>query len=90
MGSPREYPWAVHLVARLLDGDPDVLGLFAWDPFAGAPPRHVRVDLYRYQLAPRGTPGWWQRTRTGPWLPPLSRDDPALRAFLSRRGWDDR
>src|SRR4029078_10548649 len=34
-GTPREYPWAVHLVAKLLDGDAQVLSLFAWDPFAG-------------------------------------------------------
>jgi uncharacterized membrane protein YphA (DoxX/SURF4 family) len=89
MGSPREYPWVVHLVAKLLDGDPDVLALFAWDPFAGAPPRHVRVELYRYALARPGAPVWWQRTRTGPWLPPLERDDAALREFLRRKGWLD-
>ncbi|HXI60716.1 MAG TPA: lipase maturation factor family protein [Polyangia bacterium] len=89
MGSPRDYPWAVHLVAKLLEGDPDVLALFAWDPFAGTPPRHVRVELYRYQFARPGAPVWWERTRLGPWLPPLSRDDPTLRAFLFRRGWGD-
>jgi hypothetical protein len=87
MGSPREYPWAVHLVAKLLEGDPDVLGLFAWDPFAGTPPRHVRVDLYRYRLAPPGAPAPWERTRIGPWLPPLSLEDPALRQFLRLKGW---
>jgi hypothetical protein len=89
MGSPREYPWAVHLVAKLLDGDPDVLGLFAWDPFAGTPPRHVRVELYRYQLAKPGATVWWERTRVAPWLPPLARDDAELREFLRRKGWRD-
>jgi len=88
MGSPREYPWAVNLVAKLLDGDRDVLGLFAWDPFAGVPPRHVRVELYRYRFARPGAPTRWERERLGPWLPPLSRDDPALREVLRREGWD--
>jgi lipase maturation factor len=89
MGSPRQYPWAVHLVAKLLEGDPDVLALFAWDPFAGAPPRHVRVELYRYQLARPGAAASWERTRIGPWLPPLARDDADLQEFLRRKGWRD-
>jgi hypothetical protein len=87
MGTPDEYPWVVHLIWQLLQGDRGALGLLAGDPFGGTPPRHVRVDLYRYKLAPRGAPVWWQRTRLGPWLPPLSRDTPGLRQFLSRRGW---
>jgi len=89
MGNPGEYPWAVHLVWKLLTGDPGVRRLLAADPFGGAPPRWVRVDLYRYQFVPRGTPGWWDRTRLGPWLPPLSRDSPELRAFIARQGWPD-
>jgi hypothetical protein len=87
MGSPRDYPWAVHLVAKLLEGDRDVLGLFASDPFAGTPPRHVRVDLYRYELARPGAPAPWERERLGPWLPPLARDDEGLREFLRLKGW---
>jgi Lipase maturation factor len=89
MGSPRQYPWMVHLVAKLLDGDADTLALLAWDPFAGVPPRHVRVELYRYTLAKPGAPVWWERTRTGSWLPPLARDDAALVEFLRREGWRD-
>jgi hypothetical protein len=89
MASPREYPWTVHLVAKLLEGDPDVLGLFAWDPFAGTPPRHVRVELYNYRLARPGAPLPWERTRLGPWLPPLSREDPGLREYLRHKGWED-
>jgi hypothetical protein len=87
MGSPRDYPWAVHLVWQLLSADPGALGLLGPDPFQGARPRHVRVDLYRYSLAPLGSPTWWQRTRLGPWLPPLSRDDVELRTFLLEEGW---
>jgi Lipase maturation factor len=87
MGSPREYPWTVHLVWKLLAADPATLDLLATDPFAGAPPRHVRVELYRYSFAPRGSQVWWQRTRIGPWLPPLAPDDSQLLDFLRREGW---
>jgi hypothetical protein len=87
MGSPREYPWTLHLVWDLLVADPGALGLLADDPFHGVPPRYVRVDLYRYAFAPLGGKVWWQRTRIGPWLPPLSRDNADLRSYLRHEGW---
>jgi hypothetical protein len=87
MGSPRDYPWAVHLVAKLLDADPATLALLAGDPFHGTAPRHVRVDLYRYSFAPRAAKVWWERSRIGPWLPPLARDDQELQDFLRAEGW---
>jgi hypothetical protein len=87
MGSPREYPWAIHLVWQLLGADRPTLGLMGRDPFGGRPPRHVRVDLYRYSFAPGESKRWWDRTRIGPWLPPLSRDNPELQDFLRAQGW---
>jgi hypothetical protein len=89
MGSPREYPWAVRFVWRLLEADRGALGLLAGDPFGGRPPRFVRVELYRYRFAAVGGKLWWERTRLGPWLPPLSRDDESLRRYLRRNGWLD-
>jgi hypothetical protein len=79
----------VHLVAKLLEGDRGTLGLFAWDPFAGKPPRWVRVQLYQYRLAGPGAPVYWERTLRGEWLPPLSLDSAGLREFLERKGWVD-
>ena len=87
MSEPARYPFTVHLVWKLLQGDRGALGLLAGDPFAGQPPRHVRVELYRYQMNGPLTKGWWTRTRIGEWLPPLSLDDPNLRAFLEAEGW---
>ncbi len=87
MGSPREYPWALHLVWELLAADAGALGLLGDDPFHGVPPHYVRVDLYRYTLAPLGGNVWWRRTRLGPWLPPLARDDLALQNYLRAEGW---
>ncbi len=87
MGSPREYDWTLRLVWNLLGADRPTLGLLGEDPFRGRRPRHVRVDLYRYRLAPLGAPTWWQRQRLGPWLPPLERDNPELRDYLRASGW---
>jgi hypothetical protein len=87
MGAPRDYPWAVHLVWKLLEADPTALGLIAADPFGGTPPRHIRVDLYRYRFTPRGAGVWWLRERVATWLPPVSRDNEELQIFLRQQGW---
>lgn len=87
MGQPRDHDWAIRLVWNLLGADRATLGLLGQDPFHGRGPRHVRVDLYRYKLAPLGAPTWWQRERIGPWLPPLARDNAELRDYLRATGW---
>jgi len=90
MGAPRDYPWAVHLVWKLLEADRTTLGLLATDPFGGAPPRHVRVELYRYRFAPRSARAsqvWWTRERVTTWLPPVARDNEELQTYLRRQGW---
>jgi hypothetical protein len=87
MGSPRDYPWALHLVGKLLVADPAALSLLADDPFHGMPPRYVRVDLYRYKLEPIGSKGCWRRARLGPWIPPVARDDVGLWSYLRQQGW---
>ena len=87
MAAPADEPWSVNLVWKLLEGDRAVLGLLATDPFAGTPPRHIRVDRYRYRFAPRGAGVWWTRERIATWLPPVSRDNEELQIYLRRRGW---
>jgi len=87
MGSPREYPWAIHLVWKLLHADAGARALLGTDPFGGIPPRFIRVDLYRYRFAPRGSHGWWERDRVGAWLPPLAVDSAGLRDYIARQGW---
>ncbi len=89
MSSPNRYPWSVHLVWKLLHGDSGALSLLANDPFPGSPPRYIRAELYRYEFAPLESEGgaWWKRTHLGPWLPPLSTEDPRLREFLEAYGW---
>jgi hypothetical protein len=89
MDEPGRYPWAVHLVWKLLAADRETLGLIASDPFHGTRPRHVRVEKYVYKFAPRGARVWWTREHRGSWLPPLARDDAAIARYMRARGWDD-
>jgi hypothetical protein len=89
MASPEEYPWTLHFVWKLLQNDPGTLSLLANNPFPTTPPRHVRASLYRYRFTSPEMPdgSWWQRELVGSWLPPLSAEEPALRAFLEAQGW---
>lgn len=87
--SPRieRHPWLVHLVWKLLDGDPLVRRLFAHDPFDGGAPDQVRLVLYRYHFTTWGQPGWWTREERGELVRPVTLDDPALVGFVEAQGW---
>jgi hypothetical protein len=89
MSTPDRYPWTLHLVWKLLHGDPGLLGLVEKNPFPDRPPRYVRAIRYTYRFAPPANPdgAWWARTLDGVWIPPLSADDVRLRRFLAARGW---
>jgi len=89
MSTYDRYPWTVHLIAKLLAGDPDLLGLIERNPFPDHPPRYIRVVQYRYRFAPPADPtgAWWKRAEVAPWILPLSLDDPSLKRFLEARGW---
>jgi hypothetical protein len=91
MASPREYPWTLNLVWKLLHNDPATLSLFArhGNPFPDHPPRFIRAVYYRYHFARPGNPEhvYWTRDRLGLWLKPLSADNPDLRTFLQEAGW---
>jgi uncharacterized membrane protein YphA (DoxX/SURF4 family) len=69
LGSWTETPWVVATQARLLDGEPSVLSLFAANPFASAPPVAVRSVLWRYWFTDaatrRRTGRWWNREELG-------------------------
>ena len=80
-------PWIIHLVWKLLDGDHMVRELIAVDPFAGTPPRWVRIQRFRYRFAPAGSDAWWARSDEAAWLEPVSLDTPGLRDVLARYGW---
>jgi hypothetical protein len=89
MSTASRYPWTLNFVWKLLHNDEPTLSLLATNPFPQKPPRYIRAVLYRYQFAPPGNPerAWWKRTELGEWIPPLSADDPRLRAILAAYGW---
>jgi hypothetical protein len=67
--------WFARLLGRLLEGEPEVLALFASNPFPNAPPRHVRAVAWEYHFTDPGDPSgaWWRREWRGIYAPPLSR-----------------
>jgi hypothetical protein len=77
LGSFRENPWVVTAEERLLAGEPDVLALFAGNPFAAAPPQQVRAVLWRYWFTDRETRRrtgrWWNREELGLYAPMVER-----------------
>jgi hypothetical protein len=85
LGSPPG--WFVSLLVRLMEGSPEVLALFAENPFPENPPRYVRAVLYDYRMTDvatrRSTGAWWTRERIGLYVPPL-----ALAAETPRHGAD--
>lgn len=54
--------WLAALARSLKAGTPEVLALLGWDPFAGAPPRAIRLARYEYRFS---TPA--ERSRSGAW-----------------------
>jgi hypothetical protein len=72
----RADPWVVAAEARLLAGEPAVLGLFQRDPFKGAKPLAVRTVLWQYGFTTREerarTGAWWRREEQGPYAPEVT------------------
>jgi lipase maturation factor 1 len=55
-------PWLKMVVVRLLQENPEVLGLLEKNPFPAGAPRYIRLVLYIYKFTNRET-----RRRTGKW-----------------------
>ena len=73
----RNYPFVVQTEKQLLENQPDVLALFAGNPFAKAPPRMVRAVMWQYWFTDRATRrqsgDWWRRQLLGVYAPVLER-----------------
>jgi hypothetical protein len=86
LGSWREYPIVPNTEVRLLSNDPDVLALFAGNPFAKEPPKQVRAVLWQYWFTTlaekRATGQWWRREYVGLYAPTIEREsDGTVRAI---------
>ena len=79
LGSWQQNPLVPRTEVRLLENDPDVLELFAANPFPGGPPRQVRAVLWQYWFTSmqqkRTTGDWWTRRLLGLYAPVLQQDD---------------
>jgi hypothetical protein len=78
LGPWQSYHFVVWTEERLLNNAPDVLALFAGNPFAGAPPQQVRSVIYQYWFTDlktkRETGAWWRRELLGEYAPSLERE----------------
>ncbi len=77
LGSWRDNLIVPSTEERLLSGDPDVLALFAGNPFPNDPPKEVRAVLWKYWFTTlaekRATGRWWNRQLIGLYAPVLDR-----------------
>lgn len=78
LGSWRQYQFVVKTEEALLDNSPEVLSLFARDPFPNGPPQEIRVDIWQYWFTSldvkRQTGNWWTRKLLGRYAPTLIRE----------------
>jgi hypothetical protein len=76
LGNWRQYPFVLNTEERLLAGEPDVLDLFAGNPFPGHPPEQVRVVLWQYWFTSKDEKrvqgAWWRREQIGLYAPTLA------------------
>ncbi len=85
-----DHPWFLRLLAKLLTGDREILGLMARNPFPQKPPRFIRAELYLYRFTRRGDPAgnWWERSRVDVYLPAIALTDPELKYLLRLQDWE--
>lgn len=90
-GGVSEYPEVLKIAERLLEGRPDVLALFAADPFPEGPPAMIRFPVYRYRftdrLERRETGRYWQRELLRYYAPILYRDPDSGAIELAGPRW---
>jgi lipase maturation factor 1 len=72
----RDNPFVLRAERRLLSNDPDVLTLFAANPFRQRPPRQVRAVIWQYWFTTpeerRANGEWWRREYLGLYAPAIA------------------
>lgn len=81
LGNVRRNPWVIYTMRHLQKGTPEVLALFAHNPFPDRPPRYMRATVYRYNFT-----NWQTRSRTGRWWRRQRRRNYLPVRWLERRG----
>jgi hypothetical protein len=76
MGNADNEPWFSQFIVKLLQGQKDVVGLLASNPFPDHPPRWIRARLYRYTFTTpaerQATGRWWNREFVSEYFPAVS------------------
>ncbi len=73
LGSWEQNPWFGSFLGRVLEGQPEVLGLLKTNPFPAKPPQYIRSMLYEYQFTRSGEGGaWWRRELMGRYGPEIA------------------
>ena len=93
LSGPRQEPWFIHFVGKLLEGDRATLQLLRINPFPDKPPHYVRALLYEYRFTtPAGHAAsglWWRRELVASYFPAVSLDAGPFREMLQEQGWLD-
>jgi hypothetical protein len=88
LGSWRESTFVPRTEVLLLKNDPDVLRLFADDPFPNAPPKMVRAVIWQYWFstpAEKHAQGvWWRRRLLGLYAPTIELEADGKIGILQR------
>lgn len=73
LSTQERNPWFSNMLVRLLQGSPQVLKLFAYNPFPDTPPRYIRAVLYEYHFTnykeKQSSDEWWKRSPRGIYFP---------------------
>jgi hypothetical protein len=73
LGNAEDNPFVMNTESRLMENSPQVLELFAGNPFAAKPPIAVRAVLWQYWFTSRAerarTGAWWNRRLVGLYAP---------------------
>ena len=68
--------WFFNLLAGLLQGDAQTIGLLRTNPFPNAPPHYIRAEYFLYKFTTpderRRTGLWWNRQLVGTFYGPVS------------------
>ncbi|NOX99607.1 MAG: lipase maturation factor family protein [Verrucomicrobia bacterium] len=69
--------WMEPLMLGLLDGSPEVLDFFEYQPFPDKPPKYIRAQLYLYEFTTmkerRESGNWWKRKPQGLYFPEIKK-----------------
>jgi hypothetical protein len=75
LGSARQNPWFITLLARISQGSAPVLALLKSNPFPDQPPQYLRALIYKYEFTTFSekaiSAAWWQRKLLGSYVPAI-------------------